>query len=115
MTIHITFSDMSASENDERFISRRLDFSISRFCRHVRRINVRVSVSPDAPSGFAMRVQMQAMLSQGGSVDVENISNDLHSASAGATDRLARRIERELQNRVTTGSSVRAWERRYQT
>jgi len=100
MTIHITISNMLLNDDDEQFISRRLNFAISRFSHHIRRINVHVAADKLSKPGFTIRVRMQAMLTRGGSVSVEGFSNDLHSGAATTADRIARSIERELQNRI---------------
>ncbi len=96
---------MPLDENDERFISRRLNFAISRFSQHIRRVNVHVSYEPKSQTVFSLRIRMQAMFMLEGSVSVETLCNELHSGAATTADRLARSIERELQNRLEANRS----------
>lgn len=99
MTIEFTAKNYILDDTDRELISRRLAFALSRFGHRIRRVTVRVTDENGPKGGIDKRCSLEAVLERGGKIQAEDVSERVLPAAALASDRLARRIDREFKNR----------------
>lgn len=82
-----------------RLARRRLSFALSRFGPRVRSVSVRLADMNGPRGGFDKRCAMEALLTTGESVRVEDTHPALPTAIGRTTERLARAVARTLARR----------------
>ena len=95
MHVEVKLSRIDLSEALQRYIARRLHFSLGRFAARVGRLEVRL-VGSERQHGDRHHCQIDAEIVPFGKVTVEESSPDLHGAIDRATSRIGRLFAQEL-------------------
>lgn len=96
MRIAIQSRDFSLTEALEHHVHKRLDFTLARGARKVRRVDVRLSDLNGPRGGVDKRCQIEVRLEGLPVVVVEDIQSDLYTAIDRAASRAGRTVMRRL-------------------
>src|SRR5690348_1169536 len=95
MQMEIRVSKVDVSEAVQRYVARRLHFSLGRFAGRVGRLEVRITGS-ERLHGARNQCYIEVEIVPFGKVTVEESSSDMHIAIDRATSRIGRAFAHEL-------------------